>query len=235
MYLHVSMAFIIKERDKIAEELGISSKANKISTTFDIIKALACRFEYLEDKGLLTPCVDDPDCLLVQLLADASQIFRAKNTNATAILLKHIYGDSDLTEEDANCVSNQFNLVLSTLNMNNDFYTNLVNHASSIAQQIEALRVNVIVVNGKHWRLKIPVGGDMKLLSAMMGLCGCSSEWPCMFCKAPTGSFFKHKEDWLEGLPLRNLEEHLQMQHNPSKGKNDRVAMYDPFYVEASV
>jgi hypothetical protein len=37
-----------------------------------------------------------------------------------------------------------------------------------------------------------------------------------MFCKAPTSSFFKHKEEWLEGLPLRNLEEHLQMQHIPS-------------------
>ncbi len=47
MCLHVSMAFIIKERDKIAEELGISSKAKKISTTFDIIKALACRLEYI--------------------------------------------------------------------------------------------------------------------------------------------------------------------------------------------
>jgi hypothetical protein len=37
-----------------------------------------------------------------------------------------------------------------------------------------------------------------------------------MFCKAPTGSFFKHKEEWLEGLPLRNLEKHLQMQNIPS-------------------
>ena len=56
----------------------------------------------------------------------------------------------------------------------------------------------------------------MKLLSAMMVLCGCSSEWPCMFCKASTGELFKHKEEWLEGIPLRNLEEHLQMQHIPS-------------------
>ncbi len=37
-----------------------------------------------------------------------------------------------------------------------------------------------------------------------------------MFCKAPTSSFFKHKEDWFECLPLRNLEDHLQMQHIPS-------------------
>ncbi len=72
MCLHVSMAFLVKERDKIAEELGSSSKDNKISTTFDIIKALTCRLEYLESKCVLSPCVDDPKYLLVQLLADVS-------------------------------------------------------------------------------------------------------------------------------------------------------------------
>jgi hypothetical protein len=70
----------MRERIKIAEDLGISSKENEISTTFDVIKSLVCRPEYLDHKGLLTPCVDDRGCLLVQLLADASHIFRAKNT-----------------------------------------------------------------------------------------------------------------------------------------------------------
>lgn len=56
----------------------------------------------------------------------------------------------------------------------------------------------------------------MKLLSAMMGLCGCSSEWPCVFCKSSTHEFSKHKAAWLpEGLPSRELTEHMQMQHIP--------------------
>ena len=56
----------------------------------------------------------------------------------------------------------------------------------------------------------------MKLLSAMMGLCGCSSEWPCVFCKSTTHEFSKHKAAWLpEGLPSRELTEHMQMQHIP--------------------
>ena len=56
----------------------------------------------------------------------------------------------------------------------------------------------------------------MKLLSAMMGLCGCSSEWPCALCKSSTHEFSKHKAAWLpEGLPSRELTEHMQMQHIP--------------------
>ena len=75
MCLHSSSGSIIKEREKIAEGLGISSKDDKVSTIFDVIKSLQCWLEYLESMGVLTPCVDDPDyCLLVQLLADALQI-----------------------------------------------------------------------------------------------------------------------------------------------------------------
>ena len=75
MCLHLSLHHILKQREKIAEEPGISSKTNEISTTFDVIKTLLCRLEYLDSKGRLTGCVDDPDCLLAQILADASQIF----------------------------------------------------------------------------------------------------------------------------------------------------------------
>jgi hypothetical protein len=92
------------------------------------------------------------------------------------MVLKPIYDDIHMTEEDADCVNNRFNLVLASLYRKYDSYDNLISHASAVAQQIETLRENGIVVNGKHWRLKYPVGGDMKLLSAMMGLCGCRSE-----------------------------------------------------------
>ena len=49
------------------------------------------------------------------MLANASQIFKAKNTNALAMVLKPIYDDSYLTKEDADFVNNTFNLVLVAL------------------------------------------------------------------------------------------------------------------------
>ncbi len=65
MCLHPSLHYILKEREKIAEELGLSSKTNEISTTFDVITSLVCRLEYIDNKGLLTGCVDDPGFILV--------------------------------------------------------------------------------------------------------------------------------------------------------------------------
>ena len=47
MCTHVSLDCIKAERNKLAEELGISSKADQTSTTFDIVKSLICRLEYL--------------------------------------------------------------------------------------------------------------------------------------------------------------------------------------------
>jgi len=76
MCLHPILNHILKEREKISADLGISSWTNMNNTTFDVIKSLVCRLEYLENQRLLTPCIDDPDCLSVQILADASQIFR---------------------------------------------------------------------------------------------------------------------------------------------------------------
>jgi hypothetical protein len=84
--------------------------------------------------------------------------------------------DSCLTEENIDLVNNRFNLVLVVLSRKDDSYENLCSHAGAVAQQIETLREQCVTVNGKHRHIKMPVGGDMKILSAMMGLCGCSSE-----------------------------------------------------------
>ena len=132
------------------------------------------------------------------------------------MVLKPIYDDSFLTEENLDLDNIRFNLVLVALYRKDDSYENLCSHDDAVAQQIENLRHQGVTANGKHWRIHMLVGGDMKLLSAMMRLCGCSSEWPCVFCKCSTHDFSKSKEQWLpEGLPLRQMDEHLQMQHIP--------------------
>ena len=125
MWVHASLYHILNERDKIASNLGISFKTNDTSTNFDVAKSLVYRLEYLENEGLLIPSIDDPGCLIVQLLADASQLFSAKNTNATAMVLTPIYDDSGLAEENANLANNKFNLVLVALYRKDDSYDNL--------------------------------------------------------------------------------------------------------------
>jgi hypothetical protein len=56
MCSHASLNHIMKEREKIAEDLSISSRANETSTIFDVIKSLICRLEYLDNQRLLPTC-----------------------------------------------------------------------------------------------------------------------------------------------------------------------------------
>ena len=72
MCLHASLNHILMEREKIAGELGISSKTDETSTTFDIIKSLVYRLEYMDNQGLMSASTDYPCCLIIKLLADAS-------------------------------------------------------------------------------------------------------------------------------------------------------------------
>ncbi len=65
MCVRASLHHILEEREKIAVDLGKSSKENEISTTFDVSKSLVCRVEYLDNKRLLTHCVDAPSAILM--------------------------------------------------------------------------------------------------------------------------------------------------------------------------
>ena len=232
MCLMASMESIIKDRERIAEELGISTTSD--ATTFDLYKALTKRLEYLDNEGLLTASFDDPDVLIVQLLADASNIFQAKNTSGTAVVMKPVYDDTHLTEESSDLVNSRDNMVLLCLYRKDDSYENMITHASAIRAQVNTLMEQGITVNGRHWRVKVPLGGDLKLLQALLGLCGGSSEFPCVYCKASTKQFWMNKTAWKDegGLPLRSLAEQVAMTHTPGANRYRCPAPECQKYVE---
>eukprot|EP00873_Tetraselmis_striata_P001410 jgi/Tetstr1/421674/TSEL_012613.t1 len=55
-------------------------------------------------------------------------------------------------------------------------------HASHIPDDLEQLQREGVHVNGKHYNIKVLAGGDMKILSGLLGHCGCSSLFPCIYC-----------------------------------------------------
>lgn len=163
-----SLQSIINAKEKLAAELGITS--TDVSTSFDPMKGLTKRLEHLDNHNLLSPSSDDADTLVLELEADAAKIFEAKNTNATALALKPVYDDSSLESEHPDLVNSRYNLVLITLYRKDDSLKNLIAHAGACRDHLEHLKKHGIVVNGKHYKIKIPIGGDYKLLQAMMGL-----------------------------------------------------------------
>lgn len=76
-----------------------------------------------------------------------------------------------------------------------------------------------LTVNGRHWNILIPFGGDKKLLDAWLGLAGGSSEFSCLLCEASAKQFGKCKSDWAAegGLPLRTLQRVRRLKHFPEE------------------
>lgn len=76
-----------------------------------------------------------------------------------------------------------------------------------------------LTVNGRHWNILLPLGGDKKLLDAWLGLAGGSSEFACILCEASTKQFGLSKTDWAAfgGLPLRTLQRVRRMKHFPEQ------------------
>lgn len=211
-----SVRSIIKQRNLVAAELGLT--ADEVSSTFNVRLALVKRLEHLDNLGLLSGLPDDPDCLLVQLLADACGIFKAKNTNATCICFKPIYDDSMLGEEHSELVNSRQNLVLLCLYKKDDSYGNLITFGGSVKQQCNDIMQSGIYVNDKHWKIRVPIGGDLKLLTTMLGIAAGKSDFPCIYCKCQVHDFWMDKKAWEDnkgGLPLRSLEEQLQLSHIP--------------------
>jgi hypothetical protein len=94
-----------------------------------------------------------------------------------------------------------------------DCYEDIMRSCPGIPEVIRNLEAEGIMVNGRHHAVQSRTGGDLKLLNGWMGLCGCSSNYPCIYCKARKEHLFMTKSAWGSsgGLPMRTVQEMTQM------------------------
>jgi hypothetical protein len=84
------------------------------------------------------------------------------------------------------------------------------------AKEIQNLVVEGLMdVNGRHHIVQSCRGVDLKLLDGWLGLCGCSSKYPCIYCKARKWYLFMTKSAWdpFGGLSVRTIQDMSQMAH----------------------
>eukprot|EP00873_Tetraselmis_striata_P042667 jgi/Tetstr1/462931/TSEL_007879.t1 len=191
------------------EKLGVDS-ANlccKVNTR----SAIVDRLEFVDNMGLLPPPGSTIPC---QHLIDATGIFKNPRTNSTSGVAKCIYDDSSLTDESQK-VNSVNNHVLLTFFLRDDCWTDLQLHASHIPDDLKQLQREGVHVNGKHYNIKVLAGGDMKILSGLLGHCGCSSLFPCIYCIL--GSHAERAmtlQQWeASGITMRDMEELVQLTH----------------------
>jgi hypothetical protein len=62
-----------------------------------------------------------------------------------------------------------------------------------IPEVIRNLEAKGIMVDGRHHAVQSCMGGDLNLLNGWMGLCGSSSKYLCIYCKARKEHLFRTK------------------------------------------
>ena len=213
MPLHVSYGEIIKSSNKIAEDLGLKFDHQK--AMFNVRAALVKRLEALDNLNLLQEWWGQEDTLLVQLLADAACKFSAKQTKGTCIVFKPIFNE-DGAEETVNSIANQ---VLLGLYAKDDDYESMLANAQSVRAEVYDIMLNGVYVNGKHWHVKVVLGGDLKLLASLMGLSGGSSLCSCIYCETSRKKFHMVRKDLEMDMVLRTLERLMKLAHVPLPGE----------------
>eukprot|EP00873_Tetraselmis_striata_P002588 jgi/Tetstr1/422852/TSEL_013643.t1 len=66
-----------------------------------------------------------------------------------------------------------------------------------------------IHVNGKHYNISLTCGGDLKIPSGLLGHCGCSNKFPCIYCLGEDGSELAMSlQQWLAAsIGMRDIDE----------------------------
>ena len=217
MPLMKSLSGVLAERDHLAASLGLTS--TQTSAMFDPKKALVKRLQALDSKGLLrpSPLFGSADTLVVQFMADATSIYSSTHTQGTAAVFRPEYDDSGVTDEGQS-MSSINNVILLALFAKDDSYDAMCQELPGLLQQIADLMRDGVTVNDRHWKLVIPMGGDLKLLAALLGLAGGSSEFACLYCEASTHQYHISKREWDKkgGAPCaRDFARILRLQHFP--------------------
>ena len=214
--LMTSLAAVLKQRDEVADRLGVTS--TDTATCFDVRKALKHRLEELDDMGMLalSPLYPDQPTLVCQLLADATRIFTSSNTQGTAVVFKPEFDDSAVIEE-GKTMNYVHNLVMLALYSKDDSYEAMCAEIPGVRQKVADIMRDGLTVNGTHYRIIVPLGGDLKLLCALLGLAGGSSKFTCPYCEVGTKEYNLCKADWelRGGLPMRCMHRIMRMQHFP--------------------
>ena len=172
---------LLELQKEVAEKLGIEVKHG--SAWLDPKAVLIKRVEELVKKGLLK--LDGGVVnLKVQILGDATTIWRSMGVNGTTIVMKVIYDDKDSdgqkNEGDGvNTVQNQRAL---GFYLGDDTHVELQKHAPDLPQQLSQLVHEGVVIDGTTIKLELLLGGDMKFLNSLIGILNNASHFPCPFC-----------------------------------------------------
>jgi hypothetical protein len=170
------------------------------------------RLELLHAQGLLT--LDGSSCIQLQFLADACNVWRSTHTSGTIVVIKVIYNDTNALREGRG-VNGVANNHVVAFWLGDDTHESMSKAAKDLPAQLADMVRDGVTVTGINVPVALCLGGDMKFKMSLMGLSGCSSTYPCLYCYCIAAELHLSMKEWEEkgGLEFRSYATQMQLAH----------------------
>ena len=128
---------------------------------------------------------EDGATIWVQVLGDAAGIWRSLKMNGTTLVLKLCYvtrGAGAHLRGFPVKQSSKHNVVAFGFYLGDDCLSDMKEHMPHIPDILADIQKNGLNISGRHLKIKLWMGGDLKFLTAMLAISGNQTIFPCPFC-----------------------------------------------------
>ena len=201
-------------KKKFMDEIGLVRERNKAHV--EAVPLLKRRIQDLVKEKILQ--IEDGMKLKVQVLGDATGIWKSMKVNGTTIVLKIMYDTPHGTKKEGTGVNSKRNMLPVGFYLGEDCLGEMRKYMSHLPSMLEAIQNNGIDVDGKHIDIEFWLGGDLKFVTAMLGMSTNGTIHPCPFCLAEDSVKNRQMHFTIEqlkdaGVTDRTLSEIFKMAH----------------------
>ena len=166
-------------------EVDIDTTTKKNSCWLDPLPVLHRQLKHLHKIGLLD--LTDGVTVRVQVLGDATGIWRSLKVNGTTIVLK-VWYDISGPKLHGQGVNTKANHRAIGFYLGDDCRAELQENLPTLPAMLERIQmggVDVDLQEGRtvHVNIVLLLGGDLKFITGLLGIAGNANSFPCPFCE----------------------------------------------------
>lgn len=120
--------------------------------------------------------------------------FSGDSTNITKANLKILNFAFTLINEKQTAKTSKGNYMLGVFKIEQESYDELKGALKELLELIE--KIECVEIDGKSYKIKKCIGGDLKFLASLYGLNSANSYYPCVWCECHKKEFYDLTKNW---------------------------------------
>ena len=162
------------------ETLGMVREENRAYVDAETV--LVRRIRTLVKQGILV--LHSGMKLRVQLLGDATGIWKSLKVNGTTVVLKIMYDVPHGAKKEGSGCNSKTNMIPIGFYLGDDCLKDMQQYMPHLPAMLQKLQDEGVTIDDTKLDVEFWLGGDLKFVTAMFGMSGNSSSNPCPLCKA---------------------------------------------------